>query len=407
MEWLTSPQAIQIISIPLTCAFVGWVTNYMAVKMIFHPMDFWGIGKIGWKGIIPNHAIKMSGLITRVLTERLVKPQELYKRINPDDLLLLVKDLIDQKAEEIVQDVIQAQNPALWKMLPTGLRAGIEEEVRNVIPTQVRDVYESFGKDLDNVLEFDEIVRNSLSGRNTVYLIEMFQRCGGPEFQFIIRSGAYFGFLIGCLQVVFISFLGQWWTMPIMGIVVGYYTNWLALLMIFRPLEVKQYAFLKYQGLFLKRQAEVSKEFAAVVANRVLNTENLIRLIFMGKGGDLIIQLVNQKAQDVVESKLNEKIPMASFIMGQEKMRELKENIAEKIVWIIPDVAHRVKSYVTDTLKIEATIEERLSKLPKDEFEELLHSVFKEDEMTLIVLGAMLGGLVGLLQAYFVFFYNG
>ncbi|MCC5814969.1 MAG: DUF445 domain-containing protein [Leptospira sp.] len=406
MDWITSPQAMQILSIPLTCAFVGWVTNYMAVKMIFHPMEFWGVGKIGWKGIIPNHAIKMSGLITRVLTEKLITPKELYNRINPDDLLLLVKDLIDRKAEEIVRDVIQAQNPALWKMLPASFRQSIEDEVRAVIPEQVRDVYDSFGKDLDNVLEFDEIVKNSLSGRNTVYLIEMFQRCGGPEFQFIIRSGAYFGFLIGLIQIAFINILGQWWTMPIMGIAVGYYTNWLALLMIFRPLEVKQYVFFKYQGLFLKRQKDVSKEFAAVVANRVLNTENLIRLIFMGKGGDLIIRLVNQKAQEVAQSKINEKIPMADIIMGQEKIQELKESISEKIVWIIPDVAHRVKSYVTDTLKIEETIAERLSKLPKEDFEELLHSVFKEDEMTLIVLGALLGGLVGMIQAYFVFFYS-
>jgi uncharacterized membrane protein YheB (UPF0754 family) len=37
--------------------------------------------------------------------------------------------------------------------------------------------------------------------------------------------------------------------------------------------------------------------------------------------------------------------------------------------------------------------------LPPAEFERLLHSVFKEDEATLILLGALLGGLVGLIQA--------
>jgi uncharacterized membrane protein YheB (UPF0754 family) len=37
--------------------------------------------------------------------------------------------------------------------------------------------------------------------------------------------------------------------------------------------------------------------------------------------------------------------------------------------------------------------------LPPNEFEELLHSVFKEDEKTLILLGAILGGIVGFIQA--------
>jgi uncharacterized membrane protein YheB (UPF0754 family) len=76
--------------------------------------------------------------------------------------------------------------------------------------------------------------------------------------------------------------------------------------------------------------------------------------------------------------------------------------VADKIVGIIPEVADRIQYYITDTLKIEATVNERLAKLPKAQFEDILHSVFKEDEMTLILLGAFLGGMVGLLQATLV-----
>ena len=403
MEFFQDPKLIQILSIPITCAFVGWITNWVAVKMIFHPMEFWGIGKLGWKGIIPNHAVKMSKLISKVLTEKLIRPHELYERVNPDEIVALIQDLVVAKADEIVRDVIQAENPTLWKMIPDGIKYNIIEEIKAEIPSQLREVYHSFGKDLDSVLDLEDIIKTSLSGKNTIYLIEMFQRCGAAEFRFIIVSGLYFGFLIGLVQVAFIKFLSAWWTMPIMGVLVGYYTNWLALLMIFRPLEVTSYLGIPYQGLFLKRQLEVSKEFANVVANRVLNTENLIRLIFLGKGGDLIIQTVSNKANEAIQKKLNDKVPLAPLLLGADKIKELKEKITDKILWIIPDVAYRIKDYLYDSLKIESTIAERLSKLPKAEFEELLHSVFKEDEMTLIVLGAILGGLVGLAQAWMVF----
>ena len=62
------------------------------------------------------------------------------------------------------------------------------------------------------------------------------------------------------------------------------------------------------------------------------------------------------------------------------------------------------ETYIVDALDIKQTVARRLSFLPPSEFEELLHSVFKEDELTLIALGAFLGGLVGLLQAFLVFF---
>jgi uncharacterized membrane protein YheB (UPF0754 family) len=399
----TYPELVKYISIPVTCAFVGWITNYIAVKMIFHPAEFWGIGKFGWKGIIPNHAVKMSGLIAKILTEKLVKPHELYQRVDPNEINSQISDLISLKSREIVHDIIATENPILWNLLTEDIKKSLEEELKKEIPKQIVEVYRSFGTELDSVLEFDEIIKSSLSGKKTSILIEMFKRCGGPEFQFIIISGIYFGFIIGLIQLAFINILGQWWTMPIMGIVVGYYTNWLALQMIFKPLEPTKYLFFTYQGLFLKRQDAVSKEFANVVAHNVLNTENLIRLIFTGKGGDLLIKLVIDRAYKLTHEKMHEKTPLVPMLLGKEKVQSIKEKIAEKLIWILPDVANRIQKYLVDTLKIEQTIAQRLSILPKAEFEELLHSVFKEDELTLIILGALLGGLVGLYQAYLVF----
>lgn len=404
MEWFREhPQLIEIISILLTCSFVGWITNYIAVQMIFYPNEFIGIGNFGWKGIIPNHAVKMSNLIAKVLTTRVVRPHELYEKVDPHQINDSIRDIVQQKSKEIVHDVIAAENRALWALMPNSLKEELEKEIRIEIPRQIEQVYKSFGHDLDEILELDEIIQVSLSGKNTKFLVEMFMRCGGPEFSFIIRSGIYFGFLIGLVQVGFINFFNQWWTMPIMGVIVGYYTNWLAILMIFRPLEPKRYLFFQYQGLFLKRQKEVSKEFAAVIASRVLNPENLIRLIFLGKGGDLIIQLVMDKAKTMTENKLKEKAPFVPLLLGSEKMSNLKVKIADHIIWIIPQVADRIQNYITDTLQIEKTVADRLSVLPADEFESLLHSVFKEDETTLIILGALLGGFVGLIQAYLVF----
>ncbi|MDX1960685.1 MAG: DUF445 family protein [Leptospiraceae bacterium] len=396
------PKLLEKVSIPITCAFVGWLTNWVAVEMIFRPLEFIGFWKIGWKGIIPNHALKMSGMITDILTKKLMTPKELYSRIDPKVMSEEVKDLIDAKSGEIVQEIILGQNPQLWNILPDVVKKNIQEQVKNEIPNQIIEIYKNYGNDLDSVLEFDQIVKESLSGKNVLVLIELFKRCGGPEFRFIIVSGIYFGFIIGLIQLAFLSILGQWWTFPIMGVVVGYLTNWLALQMIFLPLEEKNFILFKYQGLFLRRQDEVSKELGNILAQKVLNEENLLRLIFKGKGGDLIIKLVMDSANKSVEKLMKEKAPLMPTLLGSEKTNKIKEVVAEKILSMIPQIASRLQNYITTSLKIEETVSTRLSKLSKAQFEDILHSVFKEDEMTLIILGAFLGGLVGLIQAALV-----
>ena len=58
------------------------------------------------------------------------------------------------------------------------------------------------------------------------------------------------------------------------------------------------------------------------------------------------------------------------------------------------------EAYVGEALDLEATFRERLIALPPEDFESLLHSVFKADEWKLVALGGVLGVLIGVAQAY-------
>lgn len=59
--------------------------------------------------------------------------------------------------------------------------------------------------------------------------------------------------------------------MPVAGFLVGWVTNYLALKVIFRPLEPKQILCWTVQGIFLKRQHEVSATFARVIITEILH----------------------------------------------------------------------------------------------------------------------------------------
>ena len=50
-------------------------------------------------------------------------------------------------------------------------------------------------------------------------------------------------------------------------------------------------------------------------------------------------------------------------------------------------------------LDIAATIETKLARLSKSQFERILRGLFEQDEIILVAIGGVLGGLVGVLQS--------
>lgn len=393
------------ISIPLVCAFIGWLTNYLAVKMVFYPLKFIGIVlnkpfplELGWQGIIPKHAVKMSSMISNIFKEKL-PPKELYKRVDPDQIIRILQDFIKIKSYHILEIVIKNHNPNLWKILPGAIRDTIIEDIKNQIPKQIKKLYKDFGNRFEEFFDYQTFFIHSLTGQNIKGLMEIFLRCGKEEFKFIIRSGFWFGLLIGILQLLFYELFSKWWTMPITGIIVGYITNWLALLMIFRPLEPKKYLFIYYQGLFLKRQAEVSWELADILDRRVFHAQNLISMFFHGKTGEAFLSILIERINEGFKELVEDRPLLVPMIISHQQKEKIKQELEKLILDSLPEIFDHLKEYLRESIGMKELIANFLVFLPPNEFEELLHSVFKEDEKTLILLGAILGGIVGFIQA--------
>ena len=73
--------------------------------------------------------------------------------------------------------------------------------------------------------------------REKSMLVQLFRRCGKVELEFLVNSGFGFGCLLGLVQMALWIFYELPWTLAAGGAVVGYLTNWIALKLIFEPVE--------------------------------------------------------------------------------------------------------------------------------------------------------------------------
>lgn len=86
------------------------------------------------------------------------------------------------------------------------------------------------------------------------------------------------------------------------------------------------------------------------------------------------------------------------YAIGGEKYQSLKAEVAERILKQLPDTMRYVESYAEDAMNVRNTLVDRMQRLSPEEFEGMLRPAFKEDEWSLIIVGAVLGFLVGEMQ---------
>ena len=72
-------------SMPLVAAFIGYTTKLLALQMMYRPLEFRGVGVLGWQGLVPRRAGKVAATTIELLTENLLRPEELLDRIDAEE----------------------------------------------------------------------------------------------------------------------------------------------------------------------------------------------------------------------------------------------------------------------------------------------------------------------------------
>jgi len=396
--------------IPLVASVVGWLTNVVALKMTFYPIEFFGwkvwqpvespMGLFGWQGIIPCKAGKMAGICAKLMTEKLINVTEVFGRLDPQTLAHIMMPAIQKSTSKAVQTVARQEFPEIWEALPQEVREEIYDIACQDAELFITDLMDELKSD---VLEYFDlhalVVRRSVEEKRLV--VQMFQHVGATEFKFIEHSGAYFGFVFGILQMIIYLFYKASWVLPVAGFFVGYATNYLALYCIFKPIMPTKVGCFTFQGLFLKRQQQVAVEMSALSCDYYLKGRFMWEEILTGSKSESFYGLLDRVTDRFIDSKSGTMGRLAATLMlGPGGYDRVKKQVALVIRADLPESVKLGHEYTEEVLNTEPEMRQRLSELPPDQFERVLHPAFEEDELLLILVGAVLGLLVGGLQVW-------
>ena len=255
------------IIIPFIAAFVGWFTNWLAVKMIFYPINFKGLpilfsdgtplGLLCWRGIVPAKTAKMSVAMVDMVTTQLLSVPDVFSRLEPSRVSELLAPALSKIAirDFNIPSVVSIRCMPVYKFVVNRFTVDMQNNIGSLLDVRAC------------------VVNQMMQDRSL--LGKLFQLCGEAELKFLTNSGLWFGFFLGLIQMVVALFFDNPWTLSIGGGIVGLATNWLALKWIFCPVNPVKIGPWTFQGLFLTRQNEVAKEFSNFFSKKVLTSENM------------------------------------------------------------------------------------------------------------------------------------
>jgi len=261
----------------------------------------------------------------------------------------------------------------------------------------VADILEEIRANPSEVLDLRTMVVDACK-RDVSLLNRVFLTVGKKEFRFIELSGLIFGIPFGIVQMLIWFFVQPWWFLTFGGALVGGFINWLAIVMIFNPKQPRRFGPFVLHGLFMRRQKEVAEAYSKMVAEELLNPQNIIDAILKGPLSDGLFRIVSKHVKAALDRETEQMMPFMEYMIGTQRYIEMKNRAVDRMMAEAPAVIQPLHDYSRQVLDIENTLRTKLESLPVEDFEDMLHPVFKEDEWILIALGVVLGGLVGYLQ---------
>lgn len=411
----------RLLLIPFITGLIGYGTNWVAIRFLFYPLEFIGVrvpglktiapmlprkirqipgimeGKIGWQGIIPSRAEKMGSIAAEKGVAKIADESEFYQAFDPERIAAHIASTSEDEIRELTDEILREEYPELWLSMPGPVRELIHARVEYRLPHIAENITQRVAENIHEVLDANEMITDHIK-ENPNTGNRMFLEVGDRELNFVINSGFYIGTLLGTFAIPLFLYIDRWWVLPVMGVLVGYLTNWIALKLIFYPTRERRIGPFRLQGIFIRRQRTAARTYAKIVADEVVTVANLAENLLHGSQSDRTQRMIRDAIRPELDRAVGLAAPVVRITSGAEQYERVRDAFAEEGISRTMSPLREEAFNAERAEAIETLIKERMTELPPEEFIGVLRPAFEEDEWMLITIGAILGFVAGWLQ---------
>lgn len=186
--------------------------------------------------------------------------------------------------------------------------------------------------------------------------------------------------------------------LPLIAAFIGWFTNWIAIKMLFHPKNPIKILGITFHGIFPKRQLQFATKLGSIVAKELISFDDIATKINSPETTKKIIPIVEEKVDHFIKTKLSEELPLLSMFINGKTMENIKKGIVDEVETMFPIVISQMTANMKQDLDVEKIVTDKVSQFSSDKLEEILFSIMSKEFKFVEIIGGVLGFIIGILQ---------
>lgn len=204
----TMPAATTILlATPLVTAAIGWLTNWVAIQMLFHPRQPIHLLFFRWQGLIPRRQAQLAAQTAEIIEREILQQHGILNEIRKIDLAPHLEGAAHNLVWQRIGPQLQAI-PLLGGFINQSVLAKFEIIAAQSIKEEAAPLMEKVASDFEQSVNLKEMIETNIVAFDLERLEAIVNEVARKEFRTIERLGAVLGFLVGCAQVALLIAFG-------------------------------------------------------------------------------------------------------------------------------------------------------------------------------------------------------
>lgn len=197
----------ELILIVLISAIIGWITNYLAIKMLFRPYKEINLGLFKIQGLIPRRRAEIGQGIANVIEKELISVKDVIENIDRDKFSFKLEELIDQILQKNLKSKLKEMFPLMQFFLTDNVMSEISSTIKNVVMENQDKIIEVFSNYAEDNIKFTLIISEKISSFSLDKLEKIIIELAKKELKHIEVIGGILGGIIGLVEYLIFRFI--------------------------------------------------------------------------------------------------------------------------------------------------------------------------------------------------------
>ena len=190
----------QLLIMIFISATIGWVTNWVAIKMLFRPHKEISFGLFKIQGLIPKRRAEIGSGIANIIQNELISVKDVISNIDREEFSKRLDSSIDEVLEKNLKAKVKEKFPILQMFFSDRMAKDVSNTIKDIIMENQEKIFEIFSNYAEENIDFEVIISDKISNFSLDKLEEIITLLAKKELKHIEVIGAILGMLIGAVQ---------------------------------------------------------------------------------------------------------------------------------------------------------------------------------------------------------------